>query len=92
LQLIVKHFFFYLEFNEIENEGIKQNNSPSVEIKEKEDFVKEDISKEIQNKTNNSDLDLKFLFKNTRFFLIKSINHENVNIAKAKVSFVPFIF
>ena len=31
--------------------------------------------------------DLKYLFKNTRYFLIKSNNYENVNLAKLKVSF-----
>lgn len=30
--------------------------------------------------------DLKYLFKNTRYFLIKSNNYENVNLAKQKVS------
>ena len=29
--------------------------------------------------------DMKYLFKNTRYFLIKSNNYENVNLAKAKV-------
>lgn len=31
--------------------------------------------------------DMKYLFKNTRYFLIKSNNFENVNLAKAKVGF-----
>ena len=34
--------------------------------------------------------DLKYLFKNTRYFLIKSNNYENVNLAKLKVSFLLF--
>lgn len=33
--------------------------------------------------------DMKYLFKNTRYFVIKSNNYENVNLAKAKV-IAPF--
>ncbi len=36
--------------------------------------------------------DLKYLFKNTRYFLIKSNNYENVNLAKQKVSIFQFSF
>jgi hypothetical protein len=36
--------------------------------------------------------DLKYLFKNTRYFLIKSNNYENVNLAKNKVCINTFIF
>ena len=33
-------------------------------------------------------IEMKYLFKNTRYFLIKSTNHENVYIAKQKVNFI----
>lgn len=40
-----------------------------------------------QNETSDVNNEIKYLFKNARYFLIKSNNHENVNIAKTKVSY-----
>lgn len=58
-------------FNTTNNESLNDMNQLNVS----NDLIDESIRNDMN----------KYLFKNTRYFLIKSNNHENVNLAKLKV-------
>ena len=81
----------YLELN------ITKNNDDILEPNEKEDHDELNETGEILDVRNENVppvkidehllIEMKYLFKNTRYFLIKSNNYENVFLAQTKVSF-----
>lgn len=96
------------EFNEIENESrMKQKlkeeflrsesssrdaNEVKKETIEPENAKKANEPRRQSTENQQDPPQYKYLFRNTRYFLIKSINHENIDIAKSKVLLKPKIF
>jgi hypothetical protein len=75
------------EFLKSESNSRDASETIESEIGESVEVKKADQPKS-QSAESQPDLpQYKYLFKNTRYFLIKSINHENIEIAKSKVYF-----
>jgi len=72
------------EFLKSESNSRDSNDANESEIGESVE-IKQEYEPKSQSAESQPDLpQYKYLFKNTRYFLIKSINHENIEIAKLK--------
>jgi YTH domain-containing protein 1 len=81
------------------NGSINESGEHSEHLKTRRDSTKESGEREKHDKERNKNSlklgidehvisDIKYIFKNTRYFLMKSNNHENIELAKAKVRLI----
>lgn len=81
------------------NGSINESGEHGEHLKTRRDSTKESGEREKHDKERNKNSsklgidehvisDIKYIFKNTRYFLMKSNNHENIELAKAKVRLI----